>query len=615
MCGLFGVVSLSLNQSLTVTDVLNSVSEKLIHRGPDASGHYIAPDEKVIFFHRRLKIHDLSEESAQPMTSCDGSVTLVFNGEIYNFKVIRETLKDLGYTFKTSGDTEVLLAAYLHWGENFIDKLDGMYAVIIHDMNKNCVLVYRDFFGEKPLYYSEIGRCLYFCSELRPLLGLQTNGATLAKESVIEYLSRGYVSGSRTLIENIFMVEKNSFLKINLNDFKKHRKRIGYHDNEVQFSDHISSFDRIFGESVRDKLASDVPVGVLLSGGLDSSLVVAKAAEFKSGLNTYNISFSGSNHSQADSLNAKAIAKHFGSVHSHIELDSYDMEFFISSVGECDDLINDPSLIPTFLVYKAVSRDCRVILGGDGADEMFGGYRRYFNADKIQFFNTILPAFQKKFGSNLVKSILPHGAKGRYFMLSMLQRDLKSAIDLPTLFEKDQIEGLLDIPFHNKIQADDHGSASKSYLETMCDFDIENYLPDNILIKVDRMSMLNSVEARSPFLSKSIYNFSQGLQDHQKVASGKGKIFLHEYAKTILPPNYNFNAKNGFSPPFKDWLIQGGPLRAYAQELLFDDICGFDNSVLQKLFQRFDRGANISRHLLALIFLQIWVVGNKIKWF
>jgi asparagine synthase (glutamine-hydrolysing) len=615
VCGIFGALAISGVFSGQDRDSLKDLSNRLFHRGPDASGFYVSFDEKVIFFHRRLKIHDLSEGSAQPMSSANGGVTLIFNGEIYNFKAVRSDLQALGYEFKTSGDTEVVLAAYLNWGVEFIDQLDGMYSIAIYDQAKNEVLLYRDYFGEKPLYFTMTDNRFYFSSEMRPLMELQNGSSQIDERGLFEYLSRGYVSGKQTLIKNISKLEKNSLLKINIESSQIEKIGLAC----VSKSDHdgqerLKVFDQMFGESVRDKLASDVPVGVLLSGGLDSSLVVAKAAEFSDSINTYNISFPESSNSRDDCLNARAIAQHFGTNHSEIELDLFDIDFLQKIISDCDDLINDPSLIPTFMVYRSVAQECKVVLGGDGADEMFGGYRRYFNASKIQFANKLLPSMVKQYGSTILDYFTRPGMRGRHSILSALQKDLKSAINLPTLFSHEQIRSLVDIDFSGPSEYSVSNTDFATYLQIMCDFDINCYMPDNILIKVDRMSMLNSVEARSPFLTKSIFGLSQDVPVNQKVEKGAGKLFLREYAKLVLPATYNFNAKNGFSPPFDEWLCKGRGLRKYAEAILFDEHCKFDNSFVQSLFNDFDKGYKVSRQLLALLFLQFWMSRNNIRW-
>ena len=527
------------------------------------------------------------------------------------------TLKELGYKFNTSGDTEVLLYSYLNWGCDFLEHVDGMYAVAVYDIEKNLLYLFRDRYGEKPIYYSLTNECLYFSSELKPLLQQPNFKKTLNEQSVSNYLAYGFVFGAKTLVDGICKVNNSSFVKLDLSsgtlqEFEYSTQSKHFCKKEYE----KVNFDQLFSDVVESRLSADVPAGVLLSGGLDSSLVAVKAAQIQPNIQTFNIRFKDNVMSNDDANNAVIISKAIKSNHHEIIIDDMDVEQVNTILESFDEVINDPSIIPTYSIYKEVAKHCKVVLGGDGADEFFGGYRRYYKAAIIGGINNSVPNFLKVVCNSFTKFCIPKGISGRHFALMSFAENFDRAVSLPTLFEINEIQKLINSKFilsgYNEISKKNNDD---KFLDLMMHFDQQYYLPNDILLKVDRCSMMNSIEARSPFLSPEIESFAKKLSSTAKVKGGYGKLFLREYGKSVLPKSYQFNAKNGFSPPFSKWFSVGNEMRQHAEKTLLSTSCRFDNQFVKELFNKLDGGYNLSRKLMALYFLEIWRSKNNISWF
>lgn len=617
MCGILGGCYFGGNEPENQMNWLSGASRLITHRGPDGSGQYQSENGRVWFLHRRLKIVDLTELSSQPMKSRDGSVVLVFNGEIYNYKRLRDELKSYGHNFTTSGDTEVLICAYVQWGCDFVKYLDGMYSIGIYDKKKSALLLFRDHFGEKPLYYTICNNYLFFCSEIRPLIKRPNFTPMLSQEAIEKYLCYGASYGKKTLIRGIYKIIPSSFLSIDLKTGNINEQLTkGRSFQKVEVDTSFSTFDNLLTNTVASRLKADVPTGVLLSGGLDSSIIVAKAAENQAKLKTFNVLFQSEKKSNQDNFNAKLISRHFKTEHYQLKVKELSVEDLHYLLTNFDEIINDPSILPTYSVYKEVMKNCKVVLGGDGADEMFGGYRRYLRANSIESFNNKIPNWIKSILAPIFQRFLKEGSKGRHFTLMSLANDLPQATFLPTLFPFAAINKLLPNYYpRSSYDLEINRPLGVSLLNLMMDFDKQYYLPDDILHKVDRCSMLNSIEARSPFLSKAIENFASNIPNKQKTDGISGKIYLKEYGKKILPKTYNFNEKNGFSPPFQEWFLPGSNLRKHAEYLLYSKSCKFDNSTVKTLFLKYDAGYNVTRKIMSLYFLEFWRKENEISWF
>ena len=603
MCGIFATVCLGPGSSDDQHKLHKNHEIMLRHRGPDDSNDHMLKNRLGLISHYRLRITDLTEKSSQPMISRDGNVVLAFNGEIYNYVALRKELEKLGRAFRTDGDTEVILNAYQEWGTDCIKKFSGMFAFLIIDYKINEILLVRDRFGEKPLYYFVSDNLFRCSSEIGPLIATRGEAAKLSKSAVADFLAYGYVNSESTLITGIKKVPPASFIKINMKTARYKCCEWACSDGTSLESPTTAAFDQVFGRSVKQCMTTDVKTAVLLSGGLDSSLVAMKAAQYSSKLNTYNVVFTGADYSTKDQHNANIISAHIGSNHNTLEISHITADDIIEAVSSTDEAIADPSLIPTFLIFKEISKDCKVALGGDGADELFGGYRKYINHGRLQILNRLSPNLIKNFLRIRLENKISGGRLNRILQQALAQ-NFQTLSGVPTLFSTSEINEMLSY----KSQSNTRFSRSDSseLLRVMMDFDINNYLPNNILHKVDRAAMASSVEARSPFLNEEVFAFSKTLPRNELVSGGVGKVFLRRYSENIFPKNYMEVKKNGFAPEFKGWFQKGSAIRAFVEETLFDNSAVFSRDTIENIFATHDSMNDQARKLTALLFLELF---------
>ena len=377
MCGILGKISLS---DKLQTDIMQASLDLMEHRGPDAKGEWISPDGNIWMGHRRLSIIDLSSMGAQPMLSFDKSFVIVFNGEIYNYKSIRNELKTRGYSFMSDSDTEVLLYAWHCWGEGVFKRLDGMFAFALLDVKKNTIVLARDRVGEKPLYYSFTSRGLVFASELKSVLHCDIIERKFNHQALDCLLGFGYVPGDLCIVEGVKKLPPASFLTWKIGEgtpvvkpyWTAPKPLLDFNSDEQL----LDKMDAILGAAVKSQMVADVPVGVMLSGGLDSSLITAYASENDKDIYTFTVGFEG--YGGADERHfARQVAQWFGTRHKELNVDGADPEIMSTLAAQCCEPNTDPAIIPGYLIYKASSEYCKVVMGGDGGDEIFGGYDRY----------------------------------------------------------------------------------------------------------------------------------------------------------------------------------------------------------------------------------------------
>lgn len=625
MCGIVGTIS---TQPIEDREWLSIGSERMSHRGPDDLGEWWSSDYRVGLAQRRLSIIELSRAGHQPMHSDDSMITVVFNGEIYNYLELRSELAKLGCKFKSSSDTEVIIAAYQKWGTDCLKKFNGMFAFCIYDdLNKRAFLA-RDRAGEKPifLYISENG--VRFASELKALLADNRIPRNIDHQALCSYLELGFVPNDGCLLKGfkklppahaiIYDLNKNKIKEWSywyVPDFEAEINTVNKSADVMELSYEL---ENLLSDSVRMQLTADVPVGVLLSGGLDSSLITALAARNSSKIKTFTISFP--EFSQHDeSPHARLISDHYGTEHTELVVESASAELLPLLACQYDEPIADSSMIPTFLISRKIKEFCSVALGGDGGDELFGGYTHYSRLLWLDSKLSTIPFFLRKLTSRFASNNIPLGFRGgnlrTYLML--LSADFKNGIpNSQGLFDKISIQRLLrnhkifsNISF---IDSRNKGNISSDIFEKMdiiqkaTRADFLNYLPEDILVKVDRASMLNSVEIRAPLLDFRVIEFAFGkVPSHLKVAKNNKKVLLKEMAKHILPKEFDFNRKQGFSIPLKIWL-ESGQFRELFWFVLTDDNCLFDKEYVLKLLKDQDDGRDNSERLFSLVILELW---------
>ena len=603
MCGIAGIVSKKTIRSRTW---LQDASNLMAHRGPDDYGEWWSSSDNVGFAHRRLSIIDLSVAGRQPMTD----FTITFNGEIYNYLSLKKELIKLEHEFLTNSDTEVIIAAYKQWGFDCINHLTGMFAFAIFDKIKNIVFLTRDRIGEKPLHYSFDNDIFYFSSELKPLLSISENNKQINNNSFNTYLSTGYISGENTLLNRIKKLPPAYAIKYDLKSGNFEKWRYWNLPQKIRNSE---SYDNV--NSVKKQLQADVPVGVLLSGGLDSSIITAMAAKFAKDLKTFTIRFP-SNGEFDETEHARLISKYFNT--EHIELDVQDTgpEFLMELSEIIDEPIIDSSIIPTFLVSKLVRNHCKVVLGGDGGDELFGGYRYYSRLLWMQNNTRFIPQIFLKYFAVFANEMLPLGYKGRNWIRNL---DLDFLNDIPSVnnfYDSRSRSNLLPSSIYSQsINSHFNQEETINYglLNKITRLDLYNFLPEDILVKVDRASMHHSLEVRAPFLDHELVEFVfSKIPSHLKANSTDKKILLKMIAKRLLPEDFDYSRKQGFSPPMNDWFLRKSWIDMTA-DILLDQNCVFNKTAVQNLLKSLKKGHNNGERIFGLLMFELWRRRNHLS--
>jgi asparagine synthase (glutamine-hydrolysing) len=573
MCGIAGVMAFAGGEP-PAAEQLRRMCATILHRGPDEEG--IALEGKVGLGMRRLSIIDL-QGGSQPIHNEDGSVTVVFNGEIYNFRELRAELAGLGHLFRTATDTEVIVHAYEEYGLEFADRLNGMFAIALHDQNRGWLVLARDHLGIKPLYYTISNTHLVFGSEIKALLASGLVQRRLDLESLAEFLAWEYVPGGHTLFREIRKLEPGHMLVI------KGERRITVapfwdvpqgQPRRLSPGEWRELVEAQVRQSVRRQLVSDVPLGAFLSGGVDSSLIVAAMGEAR----TFSIGFKDLSYNELGW--ARQAAAHLGVQHLDEIIEPDISGLFFRLIDYLEDPIGDFSIFPTYLVSQLARKHVTVVLSGDGGDELFGGYENYLAegmAARYQKLPRILrdrvieplvdglrPRSRKKGLINKAKRFLegaahPRGlghARWRLFAAEALQEELLT----------EEVRRQRQRPLSRHIDDLFARSGERQPIARCLYVDLKSYLCDNILTKVDRMSMAVSLEARVPYLDKDLVTLAFEMPDSLKVAGGETKILLKEIAAGLLPRQCIYRPKEGFSIPIKNWLRQ--ELRPLLEELL-----------------------------------------------
>ena len=626
MCGILGY-SLNSNGEVFDQSIIESAINKIHHRGPDNTGFWFNKDRRIGLAHKRLSILDISDGGNQPMLNSNSNLAISFNGEIYNYKELKSKLIALGYSFNSSSDTEVLLCGYEAWGSDLFKSLEGMFAFAIYDLKKNKLLLVRDGAGEKPLFYSLVNKSIFFSSEIKALLDFHVIGKDIDISSLNHLFSRGYSSHTQSIFSNIFKLDAGNYLEYDVKTRKSQISKFWSLEQKIQESfsskpstnlnaDYlITKLENLLESSIDKQLNADVPVGMLLSGGVDSSILVALAARSRNQLDTFTVKFA--DHAGYDeSAHAKQIAEKFGCTHHEIEASSFHPSIFDELSEFYDDPIFDTSMIPTFLLAQSVSKHCKVAIGGDGGDELFGGYPHYNKLSSIHQKTKYVPFFLRKNIAAILNLFMPIGFKGKQ-TLSFYATDLLN--HYPNIAEFYNFYDRKSI-FNNKninikkiglpLCAQNLEPLDIINRGTFLDF--QNYLREDLLVKIDRASMANSLEIRSPFLDKSLIEFAfTEIPSSLKVSNGQRKILLKRLAKKVLPSNFDLQRKQGFSLPLKS-LFQEPLWKEYFYNKTSDaDPYIFNKKNIFKLINSLGATRNNEERVAGLIFFMCWVERFK----
>jgi asparagine synthase (glutamine-hydrolysing) len=611
MCGLVGIAS---RTPVRDRRWLASGIGSLRHRGPDARAESWSDDGRVGLGHARLAIHDLSPAGKQPMCDNVGN-TIVFNGEIYNFADIRTRLIASGYSFQSDCDTEVLLKAYANWGEDCLRYLEGMFAFALHDVRTKTVFLARDRAGEKPLFYRHVDGELRFASELKGMLVDPALPRTVDRAALDQYLSDGFSTGNACLIAGFRKLEAGHCATFDLDSgglriepyWKVQQSRSA--GAATHPADLLEELERLLSRSVAHQLSADVPVGVLLSGGVDSSLITAMAARHHPRLRTYTASFPGEGRYD-EASHAQLVAQHFGTEHTVLQLEAPRPELLEKLAWHFDEPIADDSILPTYLICEAVRRDCTVALGGDGADELFGGYSSYSRALQIEARLGRVPKSVRSAIARAAGRVIPIGFRGRA-AVQMAGFDRRFSFPwCPGYFDAGWRKNMLKPHLREKRPCDDPPVSS---LPQECDVadrarwhDFGHYLPDVILAKVDRASMAVSLEVRAPFLDHHIIEFAfSKIPGHLKSSISERKILLKRLAGPLMPAGFDLARKQGFSSPLGSWLSGRGQFGELVQDVLRRRDSMFATRAVDQLWKARHLGSN-GKRLFALLMLELW---------
>ncbi len=626
MCGIAGFIT---NDSLGRKEAEKVILEMCLsikHRGPDDYGTYFEGFDKedplkVVFGHNRLSIIDLSKFAHQPMTNEDGSIWVTYNGEIYNFLELRQVLAQKGHKFISKCDTEVIIHGYEEWGEECLQRFNGMFAFAIWDNKKRSLFLARDRMGKKPLYYTQFGGNFVFASEPKAILKYPKFNRRLDRLSLQKYLLYEYVPSPSTIYENIKRLDAGNFILFNEDKAIIQKRYWSLDFNKKKYADTSSQLKSDLKSSVKNRLISDVPLGVFLSGGIDSSAITYLMSELKPSkdIKTFTIGFEDKSFDEA--LYARQLAEMFHTDHHEKILDPKAMLRIIPEIANfLDEPLADASIIPTYLLSKFTKEYVTVALGGDGGDELFAGYET-FQAHKIANIYKKLPAFLRGFFYQaFLKLPVSLNNMSLDFKLKQFLRGIE--FDLPArnqawlgsflpveqkslILEPDLKNGELFRDIEDSLK----DCNAKNYIDLLTYLYCKFYLADDILTKVDRASMANSLEVRAPFLDYKFVEFALSLDPYSKLHNFESKYILKRSLKNDLPHKIISRSKKGFGIPIGKWI--NSDLKDLFMDTLSTDKIkregNFDSEYIQNLLEEHhDLTKDNRKKLWTLFIFELW---------
>ncbi len=619
MCGIHGLIHL--DGAPVQSRWLTAMGDVTAHRGPDDEGQHI--DGECGIAMRRLSIIDLSG-GHQPISTADGQLTIVCNGEIYNYRELRAELQAMGHRFKTGSDSEVLLHGYAAWGDDVVPRLNGMFDFALWDARRRRLLIGRDRIGVKPLYVAQTGQRLAFATEAKALLQLPGMRTTLDRSALADYLHLGYVAAPRSIFEGIRKLPPATLLSVENGQVREWRwwrmpEHIDHQSTESQWVERIrDGIDR----AVRMQMVSDVPIGAFLSGGVDSSAVVAAMARHsEQPIRTYAIGFEGGAAEQLynELPYARRVAKLFGTEHHEIVVKPDVVRLLPQLVWHLDEPVADSAFVTTYLVSEFARRDVKVILSGVGGDELFGGYRRYLGGHYAQRY-AALPGWARRLAS-AAASRLPADRHHRWLNVARLAKGFVASAEMTAdaryrsylqVLSRASVAQMLnpDIDTRADALAGAFAAAgSADEINRLLAVDAETQLPDDLLLLTDKMSMAVSLECRVPLLDHELVEMAAAIPGELKVKGGRLKHLMKAALTPTLPDDILHRAKRGFGTPMGAWLKR--ELMPVVRELLSPRV------VAQRgLFRPEAVSALVADHeasrldgtdaLLALLNLEVW---------
>ncbi len=570
MCGIAGFVDNDQRNTVPVGhqrldgafNLVHRMCDVIRHRGPDDEGIHVAAG--VGLGMRRLSIIDLAG-GRQPIHNEARTIWVVFNGEIYNYRELREELESHGHRFYTSSDTESIVHAYEQWGDDAFRRLRGMFGIALWDGPNRTLLLARDRAGQKPVHYVERGERLYFGSEIKSLIAAGAVEPRLDVAALDHYLAFLYTPRDASIFENVRKLPPGHFLK--WQDGRADVHRYWQVSAEETFrgseDDAVAGLTQVLQGAVASHMVSDVPLGAFLSGGVDSSAVVGMMSRVSSRpVKTFSIGFDDPEFDELE--HARTVARHFGTDHHEFVVKPDGLSILGDLIAHFDEPFADSSAIPTWYVSEIARKHVTVVLSGDGGDELFGGYDRYIPHPRVRKFDAVgVPGLRA--AAALTWPLLPHGTRGKNFLRHVAKDSAGRYLDSMTLFPADERAALYSDGAMASI-----GSATERRLAAhferfhglphdsrMMRFDFETYLPEDVLVKVDRMSMAHSIESRVPLLDNEVIDFAAALPARFKIHNGRRKHVLKRALEPLLPAGILNRRKQGFGIPLGNW-FRGG---------------------------------------------------------
>ncbi|TYB76232.1 asparagine synthase (glutamine-hydrolyzing) [Bizionia myxarmorum] len=622
MCGINGFINTAFTTPEDALNTLQKMNQLIIHRGPDDSGFYQDHSEThcVGMAMRRLSIIDL-HTGKQPISNEYNSITIIFNGEIYNYRKLRSELELKKITFKTETDTEVILKLYETEGPDSFKRLDGMFAFSIHDKKKNKLIIARDFFGEKPLYYTQTANGFYYASELKSIIKVLPNKPPISKIGLNLFFKLTYIPAPFSIYEGIQKLEANHFISYDLDDHSlsiSEINEISNYKSDISFQDAKVKLHNLMMTSIESRTVSDVPIGTFLSGGVDSSIVSLGLSQLSSTkIDTFSIGFEKADFDETDK--SKLVAKQINSNHHEFIISENDIKEHIDAILlNFDEPFADSSALPTYLVSKKTSDFVKVALTGDGGDEVFGGYNKYYMGGLNTRYTKFIPEFIHNSTKPLFTSLLStkDDNRGKRFKLKKLIQAIDYSGEnywniISLGFENDSAQLLnpdfrVSNPFaHYKA----HINKPKS-LHEYREIDKLMSLEGDMLVKVDRTSMLNSLECRAPFLNKTLWDFANSLPENYLLKGWSKKHILKEAFKHEFPDGFLEKSKKGFVVPVGDWLRAGlkTELEGYINSKLLTKQGLFNSDYIRPLVQNHISGKEDNSY-------KVWTFYSFQKWY
>lgn len=599
MCGIVGF----LNHAEKKEKTIKKMADRIKHRGPDGEGYYI--DEEVALAHRRLSIIDLSTGN-QPMFNEDENLVVVFNGEIYNYIELKAELKKKKHIFKNNSDTEVLLHGYEEWKENLPKKLRGMFAFAIWDKKNKTLFCARDPFGIKPFYYYQNKNTFMFASEIKAFLEHPDFQKELNKEIVSSYLAFSFTPTTETFFKGVFRLDAGSTLtwKEEKVTIKKYYK-IEFEEKKKNYEKSVAEIEKVMKDSVEHHMLSDVEVGSFLSSGIDSSYLVCLARPDK----TYTVGYDLPKYNEIDY--AKDLTKKLGisNTSKKITKEEY-LKIIPQIMYYMDEPTSDPASIALYFVSKLASKDVKVVLSGEGADEFFGGYNIYRKDVDMGLYNKI-PFWIRNFIARIA-SLLPE-VRGVNFLIRRGTTLEESYIGVNRVFGKKEIKKVLKLKRQISTQEITapiyEEQKNKSDIIKMQAIDIHFWLIKDILQKADRMTMANSLEGRVPFIDKEVYKIASSLPIEYKVTKENTKVALRAAAKKVIPNESYKKKKLGFPVPLRDWIREDDFYNEIKNTMTQDYVNEFFNQkyILKLLEQHKNNKKDVYK--------KVWTIYCFLKWY